>query len=350
MSERDPIDFVITWVDGSDPAWQAQKAQYSAPKKAAAPKGDSRNTRYRDWDNLQYWFRAVEKFAPWVNRIHFVTWGHLPKWLNTEHPKLNIVKHTDYIPEEYLPTFSSRPIDMNLHRIPGIAEHFVYFNDDMFLTQPVKPEDFFLNGLPRDSAIQQPIRFDRPGVKKGDKAKKVTNYMAPAYNMIVINFHFDKRQVMKQHRDKWFARCYGKGNLKNWMLNQWSYFPGFVNCHIPYSYCKATYEEVWDKEFDTLNQACIHKFRQESDVNHQVFSYWQMASGNFAPRSPHIGRQFFLTSDEKRNQALYDALNRQTYKMICMNDDVYGENFEQVMEHVNRCFAALLPDKSGFER
>ena len=41
MSENYPIDFVVTWVDGNDP-----------------------NVRFRDWDNMQYWFRAVEKFAP----------------------------------------------------------------------------------------------------------------------------------------------------------------------------------------------------------------------------------------------------------------------------------------------
>ena len=72
-----PIDFIMIWVDGNDPEWQKEKRKYQ-PGDAA----DDREIRYRDWDNLQYWFRAVEKFAPWVNRIHFVTCGHLPKWLN----------------------------------------------------------------------------------------------------------------------------------------------------------------------------------------------------------------------------------------------------------------------------
>ena len=74
-----PIDFIMIWVDGNDPEWQKEKRKYQ-PGDAA----DDREIRYRDWDNLQYWFRAVEKFAPWVNRIHFVTCGHLPKWLNLE--------------------------------------------------------------------------------------------------------------------------------------------------------------------------------------------------------------------------------------------------------------------------
>ena len=83
-------------------------------------------------DNLQYWFRGVGKFAPWVNRIHFITYGHLPPWLNVDHPKINIVRHTDYIPKKYLPTFNSHVIELNIHRIEGLANCFVYFNDDTF--------------------------------------------------------------------------------------------------------------------------------------------------------------------------------------------------------------------------
>ena len=69
-----PIDFVLIWVDGSDPQWQAEKEKYLATEKGII---DATQTRYRDWDNLKYWFRAVEKYAPWVNRVHFVTCGQI---------------------------------------------------------------------------------------------------------------------------------------------------------------------------------------------------------------------------------------------------------------------------------
>src|SRR5690554_53344 len=136
------MDFVLIWVDGSDPNWQAQKNLYSGK-----PAGDS-PARFRDWDILKYWFRGVEKFAPWVNKIFFVTWGHVPEFLNLEHPKLVIVRHEDYIPKEYLPTFSANVIETNLHRIEGLSDKFVYFNDDVFITKKVTKEDFFKNGLP----------------------------------------------------------------------------------------------------------------------------------------------------------------------------------------------------------
>ncbi len=89
------IDFVIIWVDGSDVEWKKERAVYDKSIKDDADNGDH---RYRDWNNLKYWFRGVEKFAPWVRKIHFITWGHLPKWLDISHPKLHLVRHEDYIP------------------------------------------------------------------------------------------------------------------------------------------------------------------------------------------------------------------------------------------------------------
>ena len=139
----DQIDFVVTWVDGNDPVWQEAKSHY-APADA-----DIRAARYRDWEQLKYWFRAVEKYAPWVNKIHFVTFGHLPKWLNIDNPKLHIVKHEDFIPKEYLPVFNSTAIEIYLHCIPGLSENFVYFNDDFYLMKPSQPEDFLLSFIQR---------------------------------------------------------------------------------------------------------------------------------------------------------------------------------------------------------
>ena len=123
-----PIDIVVPWVDGSDPEWEAERSQYRP-----VIKSDTSSSRFREWGLFQYWFRGIEKYAPWVRKVHLITWGHLPEWLNTSHPKLNIVNHKDYIPEEYLPTYSSHVIELNMHRIPDLAEHFIYFNDDVYL-------------------------------------------------------------------------------------------------------------------------------------------------------------------------------------------------------------------------
>src|SRR5699024_762488 len=99
--------------------------------------------RYRNFGFFKFWFRSVEKYAPWVNKVYLITSGHLPKWLDLDNEKLVHIKHSDYIPDEYLPTFSSRPIELNLHRIEALSEEFVLFNDDMFLSAPTSPSDFF---------------------------------------------------------------------------------------------------------------------------------------------------------------------------------------------------------------
>ena len=89
-----PIDIVIPWVDGSDPVWQADHAKYRASKSA-----DNHPARYREWGLFRYWFRGIEQNAPWVRKVHLLTYGHLPAWLEPDHPKLHIVNHRDFIPE-----------------------------------------------------------------------------------------------------------------------------------------------------------------------------------------------------------------------------------------------------------
>ena len=109
---RSCIDFVIAWVNGSDPVWLKEKEKFCGITI------ESEESRFRDWGLLRFWFRGIERFAPWVNRIHFITYGHLPEWLNTGHPKIHIVNHKEFIPEKYLPTFNSHTIELNFHRIP----------------------------------------------------------------------------------------------------------------------------------------------------------------------------------------------------------------------------------------
>ena len=226
------IDFVVLWVDGNDPAWQADKARFSATKDT-----DVRPNRYRDWDNLQYWFRGVEKFAPWVRKIHFVTWGHLPSWLDVSNPKLHVVNHRDFIPNECLPTFNTNPIELNIHRIPGLSEGFVYFNDDMFLTAPVSPEDFVQDGKPVERLL-----FD--AIAPGNETLNAILYN----NMKCINHYFSKEDLKKNHRKELFSLRYGKGLIFNLLLYPWKRHTGFHSEHLPLYFTKSTYEEVWERE------------------------------------------------------------------------------------------------------
>ena len=133
------IDVVYTWVDGADPEFAALKQRYAPPHmESNVP------SRYRDNNELRYSLRSVAAFAPWVRRIHIVTHGHVPKWLNVDHPKIRMVTHEQIFAwPQHLPCFNSHAIECHLSRIPDLAEHLLYFNDDFFLGAPVQPETFF---------------------------------------------------------------------------------------------------------------------------------------------------------------------------------------------------------------
>lgn len=324
-----PIDFVICWVDGNDPNWRKEREKYKPEKKE-----DSRIIRYRDWDNLQYWFRGVDKFAPWVNKIHFVTWGHLPSWLNVNHPKLNIVKHEDYIPKQYLPTFSARPIELNLHRIAGLSEQFVFFNDDMFIIKPVKETDFFIKGKPRDIAA-----FDI-GIKDDP------THGSAIYNAIlVINKYFNKKDILKNNFLKWYNPIYGKHLIRTILLSPWNYITGFYTPHLPNAYLKSTFIEVWNKETELLSLTSSHKYRSNLDVTQYIFKFWQLASGNFIPRK-NLGMVFNLGNEFEQAK---DAIENRKYKIICLNDDDSIVDFENKKQIIISSFNKILPNKSEYE-
>jgi len=330
MNHNNLIDFVICWVDGNDPEWRKEKSKYSPGIKT-----DSRGLRYRDWNNLQYLFRGIEKYASWVNKIHFVTWGHIPTWLNVEHPKINIVRHKDFIPNEYLPTFSARPIEINLHRINGLSNQFVYFNDDMFILRDLKKTDFFKNGLPRDVAVLD-------NAMKNDEA-----HGAAFYNSVVlINYHFSKSNAFKKHFFKWINYKYGKLLLRTILLSPWKMFSGFYTPHLPNAFLKQTFYDVWNKELDVLNLTSNNKFRSKLDVTQYLFKFWQLAAGDFLPRK-NIGKLFKIGTLDLN--IIQKVIEKQEHKLICLNDSDEIENFDRTKQKLINSFDVILPEKSTFE-
>lgn len=143
-----PVDIVYTWVDGGDPSWRAEFERWSKLSGRDLTEGAFEEGRFRSRDELRYSLRSVWAFAGWVRNIYIVTAGQRPEWL-ADHPRVTVVDHADILPADALPTFNSHAIESALHRIDGLAEQFIYFNDDVFLGRPVRPETFFTsNGLP----------------------------------------------------------------------------------------------------------------------------------------------------------------------------------------------------------
>lgn len=332
---NEPIDFVITWVDGSDPEWRKERARYSPGSDT-----DDSECRYRNWDLLRYWFRGVEKFAPWARKIHFITWGHLPDWLNTENPKLNIVRHEDYIPNEFLPVFSSCVLEIYIDRIAGLADHFVYFNDDVFLLNNVKPEMFFADGIPCDMLALQPVVANRDN--------PVMSYIY-LNTSLILSKYFDKRENMKKHPGNYFHLGYPpKYFFYNIIEMLYPRFTGFYTVHGASAFCKKTFREVWEREEEYLKDISKNKFRSKNDIMQYLFREWQKLSGNFKPRNIHGDFSFYSVGE--RNEKLIKTIRGGKKRIICINDDYKGANTEKIEKEISDAFDAVLPNRSSYEK
>ena len=337
------IDFVVTWLDSSDASWQEQFSLY----KGKNLKGDKSKTRYRDWELFKYWFRAVEKYAPWVNKIYLITNGKFPDWINTNSPKLVLVKHSDYIPQQFLPTFNSRTIEFYMNRINGLSDYFVYFNDDMFLNAPVEPQYYFRNGLPCDSNAENIFNtvkynaIDRFNIKIGLFT-----------NVSVVNGHFDRKDVIK-------------GSFKNWYgfhlsltdrvmsfiisLDPFHRFVGFRDRHFEQPYLKSTFDDAWEKEAKMLTESST-RFREDATLTPYFFRYWQFATNRFYPVRLSHGTKIPIRPEnlEKIKKAF---ANKKIYS-LCLNDNHYctEEGYELSKPFLLNLFENKFPNKSQFEK
>lgn len=336
------IDVVIPWVDPTDKEWQASKNKFL--KDLNNDKVDNSENRFRDWDNFKYVFRGIDKFMPWVHKIYLITCGQVPDWMNKEaDDRLVIVNHSDYIPKEYLPTFSSHPIELNLHRIKELSEHFIYLNDDYFVINETSPEDFFVDGLPCDYALEDPITPDH---------KDIFNNIL-INNMVLLNSHYGRRTVLKEQKKKFYSMCDKKAFITNMCFRplKRNHFFGLHYSHLASNILKSTIEKVWTENREILEATSSHKFRNADDVNQFIFKNEQYVTGKFHPYNINrFGRAIQL--DDTIEGAVEDVCRTITdsdYKMICIND-CNIEDFDNTRTKINAALEKILPNPSVWER
>ncbi len=146
----EPIDVVYTWVDGDDPAWRRRKAETLAESHGTDLHALAVNdSRFQSHDELRYSLRSLDMYADWVRQVFLVTDDQVPAWLDTSNPRMRVVSHRELFGDRgRLPTFNSHAIESQLHRIDGLAENYLYLNDDVFFARPARPDSFVLaNGL-----------------------------------------------------------------------------------------------------------------------------------------------------------------------------------------------------------
>lgn len=322
------IDFVVTWVDGSDEKWLQKKNQFKLD-------GDGGNIRYRDFGIFKYWFRAVEKFAPWVNKVYLVTDNQIPSWLNISCSKLQVIDHKDIIPKDALPTFNSNAIELNVRNIKGLEEHFVLFNDDMFLNAVVKPSDFFSrNGLPKDCAVQNAIMpvedFDH----------------ITANNIAIVNQNVNKKTVLKSKFTQFFNLKYSYYNILSILLLPWPRFTRFLDPHIPISLLKSEFNRVAKNNFEEFDNTTHSRFRSRTDISFWLVRYFQLVNGCFSPRSPKFGEKYNVDQFVK----IVKDIRKSKHKVICINDvQLDSITFIKVRKKLRETYQEVLTEKSDFE-
>lgn len=341
MSEE-AIDFVLTWVDGSDPEWIGQKNAFSNNDgNVSYSKEANSSCRYRDNGLLRFWFRGVETFAPWVDKVFFVTCGQKPSWLDLNHPKLVWVKHSDYIPSQYLPTFNSNTIEMNFHRIDGLSERFVYFNDDTFLLKRVGPEFFFKKNQP---VLDCDLRYTN--------LVGYDNWSRLLFNdYCLVNSHFNAHESVWQNRKKWFSmkdlgfKRAGK-NFLCFLVNK--SLPVGLYGHNAMPHLKSTFQEIWDRFPEIMDQISSSRFRSDDQVNQWLACAWNQAKGIFQPANA-TKRGIKINIEPVSLSWIQDIIRRQKYPLTCLNESELFDSPEQCMNEIVAAFERILPNKSGFE-
>lgn len=308
------VDFVYLWVDGSDPVWQAKRNRvigHTEAKSAVNCEG-----RYANNDELKYSLRSLEMYAPWIRRIFIVTDNQVPEWLDTSHPKIRIVDHTEILPAQSLPCFNSRLIEHFLWKIPGLAEHFLYGNDDMFINKPVLPETFFAkDGLPIVRFNFRPFRKLSLFFKEKIQKKRLSNYV----------------QAIK-HTAELVEKKYG------------IYYGGKTHHNID-SYLKSNCQHVGEVFKAEITETLGNHVRNANDVQRNVYSYVPLAE-----KRAHLSYVTQKTSFRLhiQNESHYGKLSKYNPLLFCMNDSEYAKDKDR--KRAAAFLAKRFPNKSQFEK
>ncbi|MDX0605610.1 hypothetical protein GOD78_31360 [Sinorhizobium medicae] len=233
----DPIDVVYTWVDSQDSSWIETYKAYSGVSNID-------RDRFEQTEELRYSIRSVEMFAPWVRRIYIFSNCAAPSWFQ-ETTRIKWVRHDEVIPHIYLPLFNSHAIETFLQDIPGLADRFLYFNDDFFLSGFVRPLDFF--------------------TAYGQSISRLEPYGA-------IQYFQELRDAGEG--EEWQCAAVNGAEL---LLKQTRILPTKLHRHAPYSLNKSVLSRLVSSYPELSHQTRSARFRQSTDISFVSFLYHHYA-------------------------------------------------------------------------
>lgn len=293
------MDLVITYVNGNDPVWKKDYEKYTN-----VPVMEK---RFRDWGTLKYLLRGVENHMPFIRNVYLVVShsSQVPDWADTAN--LKIVLHKDIIPENFLPTFNCNPIEMHLHRIEGLDEEYLYFNDDMFPVADCKPEDFFRNGK---------------GVIK-------------IYRHLFVSGMYKK---ICRNSDRLARKALGMSCSMCFIRPQ----------HICSPMLKSVCEELYDKVKPEIDETSASRTRTEKNLNQYLFLDYMYYKGLLIDEK--ISNKHFSVAMASPDK-LDAFLRNPSRNLVCINDVHLSEQkYEKLHDAILNAFQAKFPVKSRFEK
>lgn len=301
------IDYVVLMIFPQDMKWRhdylSENGMYRDSKQSMG------NPRYRTWGTENLLIKCIRKNLPWIRTIHIILARESQaeylnrdngangqdNTLNPSTTKIHFVYHRDIMPKEVLPTFNSRAIEMYLHRIPGLADFFLYGNDDMFPLSPMGKEDFF-----REVAIGQNANISKSS--NNDKETAVLpclHYTKKAFNPNKA-FHLACMNGLN-----FVAAEFGKHYSTEWMHIGHNVVP------MLRSTCEMFWQR-WPKEME----ASVTKYRQIKNYNQYIYSWWHILSGQYVD---YKQARSYISTDYSANEII-DTI-RTTDGLLCINDN-----------------------------
>ncbi|WP_440903302.1 stealth conserved region 3 domain-containing protein [Catenovulum sp. SX2] len=277
------IDAVYTWVNHEDSSWRELYNSELNKHSNVKSKLDSLGLdRFYNRHEIYYSIQSVKKYASWINHIYIVTNCRPLQWMLND-PHITIVCHSDIIERTSLPTFNSHAIESCLHKIEGLSNYFLYFNDDFFLVDYVKKSDFFTHsGLTK-------ANFEEYGMVHGDADQCSPDYLNAARN----------GQKLIQEK--------------------FGFLPTKLHKHSPYALRVDILQQLWSDFYEQADATMRSKFRSSQDISIAsfLFHYYSLSLGqtietNIENRliSQKINYKRWLNADFRKSKV----------KTICLND------------------------------
>ena len=292
------MDIVITYVDGKDPLWLED---YRRNVDEAV-----NEKRFRDWGTLKYLLRGIQAYMPFVENVFLVVArdSQVPAWVDRS--ELKVVLHEDFVPSKFLPVFSCNPLEVYLHRINGLGDRFLYFNDDIFPLAPCSEEDFFKDGKARIGFNRQFFRFGM-------------------YRKICVN---SWRMARKSA---------GLGTSMTYLRPQ----------HTCAPMIRPVCAELFEKVRKEADLTAARKVRSSEDLNQYIYSDYQLLTGNATDKRQSCKHFSLGTSSLDR---ICSFIDNPTMSLACINDVNIPESlFMEMKESLVASFERRFPTKSRFE-